>query len=317
MLQHAVDQSVLERLFRGHEVVALHVLGDLLPLLPGMRREDLLEPALDVDYLARLDLDVGSLALEAARNLMDQDLRVGQRRALALGAAGQEYRAHRHGDADTGRLHVGLDELHRVVNGQSGVHGAPGRVDVDGNVLVRVFGFQVDQLSDHQVGDLIVDRRAEEDDPLVEKPRIDVERALAARCLLDDHWNQRTHGVSLLPGVHNFEGEAGFSFSGVQICSRASACARGIGLTPSQMRSRAALMRMSSRNSWWRPTRQISATSSSASSPVAPDCSRTSSSISLSEILSFSLSAAASSTSSRAIERRASTRTSSTSCPAS
>src|SRR5450759_782819 len=168
--QYAVDQSVLERLFRGHEVVALHVLGDLLHLLTGVRREDLLEPALDVDYFARLNLDVGSLALEAARNLMDEDLRVGQRGALALGAPGQEYRAHRHGDADTGRLHVGLDELHRVVNGQSGVHGAPGRVDVDGNVLVRVFGLQVDQLSDDQVGDLIIDRRAQEDDPLVEKP---------------------------------------------------------------------------------------------------------------------------------------------------
>src|ERR1035437_1760075 len=31
--QHAVDQSVLERFLRGHEVVALHVLGDLLHLL--------------------------------------------------------------------------------------------------------------------------------------------------------------------------------------------------------------------------------------------------------------------------------------------
>ena len=38
-----------------------------------------------------------------------------------------------------------------------------------------------------------VDRRAEEDDPLVQQARVDVERALAARRLLDHHRDQRAH----------------------------------------------------------------------------------------------------------------------------
>src|SRR5205085_10302057 len=43
------------------------------------------------------------------------------------------------------------------------------------------------------VRDLVIDRCAEEDDPFVQQARVDVERALAARGLLDHHRNQGTH----------------------------------------------------------------------------------------------------------------------------
>ena len=116
---------------------------------------------------------------------MDQDLGVRQRHALARRAARQEQRAHAHRHADADRRHVGLDELHRVVDRQARVHRAAGRVDVERDVLVGVLALEVQQLGDDQVGDLVVDRRAEEDDPLVEQPRVDVEasarRATSAR----------------------------------------------------------------------------------------------------------------------------------------
>ena len=110
---------------------------------------------------------------------------------LPLRAAGQQQRAHRHGDADAHRRHVGLDELHRVVDRQPGVDRAAGRVDVERDVLVGVLGLQVEHLGDDQVGDLVVHGRAEEDDPLVEQPREDVELALAAGGALDDHRDER------------------------------------------------------------------------------------------------------------------------------
>ena len=138
----------------------------------------------------RVDLDVGRLALEAAGDLVDQDLRVRQRHPLALGAAGQQQRAHAHRDADADRLHVGLDVLHRVVDREPRVHRPAGRVDVHRDVLVGVLGLEVDQLGDDEVGDVLGDRGAEEDDPLVEQPRVDVEGALAARGLLDHHRDQ-------------------------------------------------------------------------------------------------------------------------------
>ena len=53
------------------------------------------------------------------------------------------------------------------------------------------------ELGDDQVRDLIVDGSPEEDDALGEKARVDIERALATRCLLDDHGDQ-WHVLSLL-----------------------------------------------------------------------------------------------------------------------
>ena len=70
--------------------------------------------------------------------------------------------AHRDPAAD--RLHVGRDELHRVVDRQAGVDLAARRVDVHADVAVGVGGLQVQELGDDEVGDLVVDRRAEEDD---------------------------------------------------------------------------------------------------------------------------------------------------------
>jgi hypothetical protein len=96
-------------------------------------------------------------------------------------------------DPDAHRRHVGLDELHRVVDRQPGVDRAARRVDVDRDVLVRVLRLEVQQLRDDEVGDLVVDRAAEEDDALVEQARVDVELALTACGALDDHRDKR-HG---------------------------------------------------------------------------------------------------------------------------
>src|SRR5918912_4079146 len=50
------------------------------------------------------------------------------------------------------------------------------------------------ELGDDQVGDLVVHRRAEEDDPLVQEAAVDVERALPAGGLFDDHRYEWAHG---------------------------------------------------------------------------------------------------------------------------
>src|SRR5437588_658260 len=51
----------------------------------------------------------------------------------------------------------------------------------------------MEQLRDDQVGDLVVDRCAEEDDPLVQQTAVDVERPLPAGGLLDDHGYEWAH----------------------------------------------------------------------------------------------------------------------------
>src|SRR3954463_9379558 len=67
----AVDDVVLLRLLRAHEVVTFGVVRDLLESLPGVVGDDFVEPAPHVDDLFGVDLDVGRLALEAGRDLVD------------------------------------------------------------------------------------------------------------------------------------------------------------------------------------------------------------------------------------------------------
>src|SRR5215218_9543086 len=50
------------------------------------------------------------------------------------------------------------------------------------------------QLGDDQVGDLIVHRRAEEDDALVQEAAVDVERTLPTGGLFDNHRYEWAHG---------------------------------------------------------------------------------------------------------------------------
>ena len=127
---------------------------------------------------------------------MDQDSRVRQRHPLSFRAAGEKQRSHAHRDADADRLHVRLDELHRVVDRETGIHRAARRVDVEEDVLVRIVRLQMQELGDHEVRDLVVHGGPEEDDALGEQARVDVEGALAARGLLDHHRDQRAHRFS-------------------------------------------------------------------------------------------------------------------------
>jgi len=52
----------------------------------------------------------------------------------------------------------------------------------------------VEKLRHDQVRDLVRDRGAEEDDPLVQEAAVDIEGALSARGLLDDHRYKWAHG---------------------------------------------------------------------------------------------------------------------------
>ena len=136
-----------------------------------------------------VDLDVGSLAgdtLPADKRLVDQDLGVRQGKALALGAAGQQERAHRgrHADADGGD--IALDVVHRVVDGHTVRDRAAGAVDIEVDVLLRVLALEVQQLRYDDAGRGGVDVLAQHNDPVIEQAGEDVIAALTARSLFDN-----------------------------------------------------------------------------------------------------------------------------------
>src|SRR6185437_15340383 len=136
---HRVDQAVILRFVGAHETVALHVAGDFLDRLARVQGIDLVEPPTEVQDFPGVDFDVGGLALRAARRLVDHDPRVRQREALALGAGHQQQRGGAGRLTDAHRADVELDELHGVVDGQTGGYHPTRAVDVELNVLFRVF----------------------------------------------------------------------------------------------------------------------------------------------------------------------------------
>ena len=97
-------------------------------------------------------------------------------------------------------LTSGLDELHGVVDRQARAHRAAGRVDVERDVLLRVLGLQEQQLRDHEVRHVVLDRAHDEDHALLEQARIDVVGTLAAGRLFDDHRDEIQGARDLVGG---------------------------------------------------------------------------------------------------------------------
>jgi hypothetical protein len=102
----------------------------------------------------------------------------------------QEDRAHAGCLADAVRRDVAADELHRVVDRQAGGDDPAGRVDVEVNVALAVLVAQKQHLGDDQIGHGVVDPAAEEDDAVLQEPRVDVVRPFAPTGLLNDDGHQ-------------------------------------------------------------------------------------------------------------------------------
>src|SRR5205085_3379688 len=139
---HFVNQAVLFRLHRRHDAVALDVALDHLEGLARVLGQYVRGQLAHAYDLFGLDAYVCGLPFRAARRLMDEDARVGQREAFAFRACGQQERSHRGALANADGRHVGADELYRVVDGHAGRDRAAGGIDVEVDVLLRVFGFE-------------------------------------------------------------------------------------------------------------------------------------------------------------------------------
>ena len=94
LVDDLVNKAVGLRLFSGHEVVAFGVDLDRLKRLAGVGGKDLVQTLLDLQHPFDLDLLIGRLPLRAAGWLVDHDLRVGKRKALALCTARKQECAH-------------------------------------------------------------------------------------------------------------------------------------------------------------------------------------------------------------------------------
>src|SRR6185437_3049784 len=168
--------------------------GQPLLGLPGVGGQHPGEEVPHPQDLLGLDLDVAGLPLHPAERLVQEHPGVGQGEPLAPGPGGQQDGGGRCGLAEAEGGHVRLDVLHRVVDGEQRGDVAAGRVDVQVDVLVRLLRLQEQQLGAHQVGHGVVDGGAEEDDPFLQQPGVQVVRPLPAVGRLDHGGHQVVGG---------------------------------------------------------------------------------------------------------------------------
>ena len=186
VFENFVDETVCDRLFGGHVVVAVRVIFDLLDGLACVKGEDAIEAFFQVEHEADGALYIGSGTLGAAGNLVDHHMGVWQAEAFALGPCREKDGAHGSGDTDAVGVHIAGEELHGVIHRKSCGDRSAGGVDVDVDVLFGILHLQEQELCDHRVCDEVIDRYADENDAILEKPRVDVERAFAAAIGFDD-----------------------------------------------------------------------------------------------------------------------------------
>src|ERR1700761_3003705 len=190
-VDNLVDDAVFLGLLGIHDEVALHIALDAIERLACVLGHQGVGDFTDAKDFASVNVDVGGLTAEASHGrLMDQNARVGKREPLTLCSSEQQERAHAGSLTDAEGCHRVLDVLHGVIDGEAGSDGTAWRVDVELDVLVWVFARQEQQLCDHKIGYLIVNRRAKKNDVIAQQTRVNVVGTLAATRLLNNHGNQ-------------------------------------------------------------------------------------------------------------------------------
>ena len=167
-------------------MVAVGVFLYLLEGLAAVVGDNLVELFLEFQDLADGDFHVGGLSVGAAHGLVYHDAGVGERGAAAFLAGAEEDGGHGGGEAGADGGHLGLDELHGVVDAEAGIDGAAGGVEVDGDLAVGVHVLEEEELRLDDVGGVVVDGGAEEDDAVHHEAAEDVHLGDVELALFDD-----------------------------------------------------------------------------------------------------------------------------------
>ena len=169
----------------------------LVIALAGVLGQHGVQAFLDAQHLAGVDVHIRGLALEAAQRLVDHDLAVGQRVAHALLPGSQQKCPHAGGPAHAHRADGRGDVTHGVVDGQTGGHGAAGRIDVQVDLLLRILGFQEQELGADKGGHSVVHFAAQQDDAILEQAGINIVGTFGTARGFDDHGDEGHENLSV------------------------------------------------------------------------------------------------------------------------
>ena len=135
--------------------------------------------------MLRVDFNISRLSLCAAQRLMDHDFRIREGHSLAFRAACQQKGSHACRHTDTDRRDIAFDKFHRIINCHTGRNRAAGAVDIQMDILVRVFRFQEKKLSHNEARRYIVYFLTQENNSFFEQSGINVIGTFSAACLFD------------------------------------------------------------------------------------------------------------------------------------
>ena len=96
--------------------------------------------------LTGCDFNIRSLSLRTAHRLVNHHAWMRQCRAFAFGTGYQQYGSHRSSHTCTDSSNITWNKLHGIVNTQSGIHTTARRIDIDRDILARVYRVQIEQL---------------------------------------------------------------------------------------------------------------------------------------------------------------------------
>ena len=135
---------------------------------------------------------------------MNHDIGIRQREPLPLRAGAKQNRSHACSHTKAIGRHIAGEKLHRVVNRQPCRYRSARRINVNIDVLLRVLHLQKEQLRDDQVGDVIVHRRPDENNAVLEQSRVNIVAALAPASLLHHHRDQHRLRQIFIGYTHDF-----------------------------------------------------------------------------------------------------------------
>jgi hypothetical protein len=118
---------------------------------------------------------------------------------LALHAGTKQYLRHTGGHTGTDGGYIGTDELHGIINTQSGIYTSAGTVDIHLYITGPVRTFQEQQLRGYYIGHIIIDALTQENDPVHHQPAENIHAGYVQRPFLYNIWCEV--GKPILPVI--------------------------------------------------------------------------------------------------------------------
>ena len=129
---------------------------------------------------------------------MDHHFRMRQGVTFPFFAGHQQDGSHAGCQPYADGRYVRLDVLHGIVNRHAGSHAAPRAVNIQMNILVRIFRFQEQQLRDDNICHFIRNGARQKNDPVFQQAGINIIGAFAPVILLN-------HNRNIIHIVHSFQ----------------------------------------------------------------------------------------------------------------